>query len=169
MNTIQARLQEELDNIKATGLYKQERIIQSQQSAEINVNDKTVLNFCSNNYLGLANHPKLIEAAQEGVKKWGFGLSSVRFICGTQNIHKNLEGKISDKTGERYDEVTIHGFSSFQESKDKDYSQHYYPISNVPKHMHSAFKRHANHEHDVDTEKRVIDKMLKLGLVRKLT
>ena len=96
MNTIQTRLQEELNSIKAAGLYKQERIIQSQQSAEINVNDKTVLNFCSNNYLGLANHPKLIEAARQGVKKWGFGLSSVRFICGTQDIHKSLEGKISE-------------------------------------------------------------------------
>ena len=96
MNTIQTRLQEELNNIKAAGLYKQERIIQSQQSAEINVNNKTVLNFCSNNYLGLANHPQLIEAARQGVKKWGFGLSSVRFICGTQNIHKSLEGKISE-------------------------------------------------------------------------
>jgi glycine C-acetyltransferase len=96
LNTIQTRLQEELNNIKAAGLYKQERIIQSQQSAEINVNNKTVLNFCSNNYLGLANHPKLIEAARQGVKKWGFGLSSVRFICGTQDIHKRLEGKISE-------------------------------------------------------------------------
>ncbi|SVC23238.1 uncharacterized protein METZ01_LOCUS276092, partial [marine metagenome] len=96
MNTIQTRLQEELNNIKAAGLYKQERIIQSQQSAEINVNNKMVLNFCSNNYLGLANHPQLIEAARRGMKKWGFGLSSVRFICGTQDIHKSLEGKISD-------------------------------------------------------------------------
>ena len=95
MNTIQKRLQQELNNINEAGLYKQERIIQSQQSAEINVNDNTVLNFCANNYLGLANHPKLIEAAQQGVKKWGFGLSSVRFICGTQDIHKELEQKIS--------------------------------------------------------------------------
>ena len=96
MNTIQKRLQQELNNINEAGLYKQERIIQSQQSAEINVNDNTVLNFCANNYLGLANHPKLIEAAQQGVKKWGFGLSSVRFICGTQGIHKSLERKISE-------------------------------------------------------------------------
>ena len=95
MNTIKARLQEELNNIKDEGLYKQERIIQSQQSAEINVNDKIVLNFCANNYLGLANNSELIEAAQKGVEKWGFGLSSVRFICGTQSIHKKLEKKIS--------------------------------------------------------------------------
>jgi glycine C-acetyltransferase len=95
LHTIQKRLQKEVNNIKNAGLYKQERIIESQQGAEINVNGKTVLNFCANNYLGLANHPTLIEAAKEGIKKWGFGLSSVRFICGTQSIHKNLEEKIS--------------------------------------------------------------------------
>ena len=95
MNTIQTRLHEELNNIKDAGLFKQERIIESQQCAEINVNDQTVLNFCANNYLGLANHPKIIEAAREGVEKWGVGLSSVRFICGTQRIHKSLERKIS--------------------------------------------------------------------------
>ena len=95
MNTIQIRLQNELTDIKDAGLYKQERIIQSQQSAEISVNNKNVLNFCANNYLGLANHPQLIQAAKDGVDKWGFGLSSVRFICGTQSIHKQLEEKIS--------------------------------------------------------------------------
>ena len=96
MNTIQTRLQKELKDIKDAGLYKQERIIQSQQSTEISVNNKTVLNFCANNYLGLANHPQLIQAAKDGVDKWGFGLSSVRFICGTQSIHKQLEGKITE-------------------------------------------------------------------------
>ena len=95
MNTIQLRLQNELTGIKNAGLYKQERIIQSQQSAEITVNNKTVINFCANNYLGLANHPQLIQAAKDGVEKWGFGLSSVRFICGTQSIHQQLEEKIS--------------------------------------------------------------------------
>ena len=95
MNTIQNRLQEEISGIKEAGLYKQERIIESQQQAEITVNEKQVLNFCANNYLGLANHPHLIQAAKDGVEKWGFGLSSVRFICGTQSIHKQLEGKIS--------------------------------------------------------------------------
>ena len=95
MNTIQNRLQEEILGIKEAGLYKQERIIESQQQAEITVNEKQVLNFCANNYLGLANHPHLIQAAKDGVEKWGFGLSSVRFICGTQSIHKQLEGKIS--------------------------------------------------------------------------
>ncbi len=95
MNTIQNRLQEEISGIKEAGLYKQERIIESQQQAEITVNEKQVLNFCANNYLGLANHPQLIQAAKDGVEKWGFGLSSVRFICGTQSIHKQLEEKIS--------------------------------------------------------------------------
>ena len=95
MNTIQNRLQEEISGIKEAGLYKQERIIESQQQAEITVNEKQVLNFCANNYLGLANHPQLIQAAKDGVEKWGFGLSSVRFICGTQCIHKQLEKKIS--------------------------------------------------------------------------
>jgi len=96
VNTIQSRLQKELTDIKDAGLYKQEHIIQSQQSTEISVNNKTVLNFCANNYLGLANHPQLIQAAKDGVEKWGFGLSSVRFICGTQSIHKQLEGKITE-------------------------------------------------------------------------
>ncbi|RMZ49231.1 glycine C-acetyltransferase, partial [Candidatus Marinimicrobia bacterium PRS2] len=95
MNTIQNRLQDEISGIKEAGLYKQERIIESQQQAEITVNKKQVLNFCANNYLGLANHPELIQAAKEGIEKWGFGLSSVRFICGTQSIHKQLEKKIS--------------------------------------------------------------------------
>ena len=95
MNTIQNRLQDEITSIKEDGLYKQERIIESQQQAEITVKENQVLNFCANNYLGLANHPQLIQAAKDGVEKWGFGLSSVRFICGTQSIHKQLEEKIS--------------------------------------------------------------------------
>ena len=70
MNTIQNRLQDEISGIKEAGLYKQERIIESQQQAEITVNKKQVLNFCANNYLGLANHPELIQAAKEGVEKW---------------------------------------------------------------------------------------------------
>ncbi len=85
----------EIKNIKESGLYKEERIIESPQNSSIIVNNNSVLNFCSNNYLGLSNHPKVINSALEGIKKWGFGLSSVRFICGTQTIHKTLEGKIS--------------------------------------------------------------------------
>ena len=95
MHTIQSRLTAELTGIREAGLYKDERIIQSPQSAEIKVGGETVLNFCANNYLGLANHPDLIKAAQVGLERWGFGLSSVRFICGTQDIHKTLERKIS--------------------------------------------------------------------------
>ena len=95
MNTIQNRLQNEITCIKGAGLYKKERVIESQQQAEIIVKENPVLNFCANNYLGLANHPQLIQAAKDGVERWGFGLSSVRFICGTQSIHKQLEEKIS--------------------------------------------------------------------------
>ncbi len=99
MNTTKSRLHEELKDIKAAGLFKAERVIESQQSAEIQVGGKSVLNFCANNYLGLANHPRLIKAAQDGLAQWGFGLSSVRFICGTQSIHKELEAKIAGFLG----------------------------------------------------------------------
>ena len=99
MNTTKTRLINELAEIKAAGLFKAERVIESQQSAEIQVGGVSVLNFCANNYLGLANHPRLIKAAQDGLTEWGFGLSSVRFICGTQSIHKELEGKIAEFLG----------------------------------------------------------------------
>jgi glycine C-acetyltransferase len=90
------RLSQQLSDTKAQGLYKTERIIQSQQSADIQVSDKQqVLNFCANNYLGLANNLQLINAAKEGLDSHGFGMASVRFICGTQDIHKALEDKIS--------------------------------------------------------------------------
>jgi glycine C-acetyltransferase len=95
MDTIKQRLKSELAEIKLAGLYKDERIIESQQSAEITVNNKNVLNFCANNYLGLSNDRRLIKAAQDGLDEWGFGLSSVRFICGTQSIHKILEERLS--------------------------------------------------------------------------
>lgn len=93
------RLQQELQDIKDAGLYKQERIIESQQGAEIKVNGKTVLNFCANNYLGLSSHPKVVEAAHKAIDHRGYGMSSVRFICGTQNIHKELEEKMSKFLG----------------------------------------------------------------------
>lgn len=93
------RLNSEIDGIKSAGLFKSERIINSQQGAEIQVGGKTVLNFCANNYLGLASHPKVMEAAKKIVDERGYGLSSVRFICGTQDIHKELEKKISDFLG----------------------------------------------------------------------
>ena len=91
--------QSTLNEIRQSGLYKEERILISPQDSEIAVQDgqggQEVLNFCANNYLGLANHPQVIAAAHEGLSKYGFGLSSVRFICGTQTIHKELEAKIS--------------------------------------------------------------------------
>lgn len=96
MVTIETRLTDELQEIKDSGLFKDERIIESQQQAEIQVKGESVLNFCANNYLGLANNPELIRAARMGLQKWGFGLSSVRFICGTQTIHKILERRISE-------------------------------------------------------------------------
>ncbi len=93
------RLQKELQEIKDAGLYKQERIIESPQGAEIKVNGRTVLNFCANNYLGLSSHPKVVEAAHKAIDHRGYGMSSVRFICGTQDIHKELEEKLSKFLG----------------------------------------------------------------------
>src|SRR3954453_17893427 len=89
------RIKQELHEIEAAGLFKKERIITSEQGAEIVVNRKTVLNFCANNYLGLSSHPKVIEAAHEALRTHGYGLSSVRFICGTQDIHKELEQRLA--------------------------------------------------------------------------
>ena len=92
-------LQNELQNIKNDGLFKTERIITSQQSAVIEANGKTLLNFCANNYLGLSNNPEVMKASQDMIENRGYGLSSVRFICGTQDIHKELEAKISNFLG----------------------------------------------------------------------
>ncbi|WP_294281768.1 glycine C-acetyltransferase [uncultured Chryseobacterium sp.] len=92
-------LQNELQNIENDGLYKRERIITSQQSAEIEANGKKLLNFCANNYLGLSNHPDVMKASQDMIGSHGYGMSSVRFICGTQDIHKQLEQKIADFLG----------------------------------------------------------------------
>jgi glycine C-acetyltransferase len=89
------RISAELDEIRAAGLYKSERVITSPQGAEIEVNRKKVLNFCANNYLGLSSHPKVMEAARKYIDERGYGMSSVRFICGTQDIHKELEAKLS--------------------------------------------------------------------------
>jgi len=93
------RIKQELAEIEAAGLFKKERIIESEQGAEIIVNGKTVLNFCANNYLGLSSHPKVIEAAHKAIDSRGYGMSSVRFICGTQDIHKELEHKIAQFLG----------------------------------------------------------------------
>jgi glycine C-acetyltransferase len=92
-------LNSELEKLQAQGLYKQERIIASPQGAWIEANGRKVINLCANNYLGLANHPELVRAAQEGMARRGFGLSSVRFICGTQDLHKELEAQLSQFLG----------------------------------------------------------------------
>ena len=92
-------LQNELQNIENDGLFKRERIITSQQSAEIVANGKTLLNFCANNYLGLSNNPEVMKASQDMIESHGYGMSSVRFICGTQDTHKELEEKISKFLG----------------------------------------------------------------------
>jgi glycine C-acetyltransferase len=96
---IQQHLQNELNTIEQNGIFKKERIITSPQGAEITVNGETVLNFCANNYLGLSSHPEVIQAAKDALDSHGFGMSSVRFICGTQDIHKTLEQKIADFYG----------------------------------------------------------------------
>src|SRR3954465_6823901 len=90
-----SRINKELQDIDTAGLYKKERIITSEQGPEIEVNGRTVLNFCANNYLGLSSNPKVIEAAHKAIDTHGYGMSSVRFICGTQDIHKELEAKLA--------------------------------------------------------------------------
>ena len=98
--SLKPRLEKEIAEIKEAGLYKQERIIASPQSADIKLHDGSeVINFCANNYLGLSSHPQVIEAAETTIDSHGFGMSSVRFICGTQDIHKELERKISEFLG----------------------------------------------------------------------
>ena len=97
IGNMKSHLREQLKEIEESGLYKRERIITSPQQARVNVQTgETVLNMCANNYLGLSNHPEIIEAAKNGINQWGHGLSSVRFICGTQSIHRTLEEKISE-------------------------------------------------------------------------
>jgi len=92
-------IQSTIDEIREAGLFKSERIIEGPQDAHIDVNGREVLNMCANNYLGLSDHPAILEAARKSLDEWGYGLSSVRFICGTQAIHKELERKISDFLG----------------------------------------------------------------------
>src|SRR6204780_1138370 len=93
---IQRHLQEKIDQIQRAGLFKRERVLEGPQQADISVDHGTsVLNLCANNYLGLANHPAVVQAAQQALQNWGYGLASVRFICGTQSIHKQLEERLS--------------------------------------------------------------------------
>ena len=97
---LQQDLQSQLESITKQGLYKSERVIASPQAPHLRLTDgRELLNFCANNYLGLSNHPVIIQAAQLALERWGFGLSSVRFICGTQEIHKELERRLSDFLG----------------------------------------------------------------------
>ena len=96
---IQNQLENTINEIREAGLYKNERVIESPQEAHIKVSSGEVLNMCANNYLGLSDHPAIVEAAHKALDEWGYGLSSVRFICGTQAIHKELEQKISDFLG----------------------------------------------------------------------
>jgi glycine C-acetyltransferase len=98
-NTLKPVLDQELNEIREAGLYKAERIISTPQAADIKANGKEVINFCANNYLGLSSHPKVIQAAIDAIHTHGFGMSSVRFICGTQDIHKELETKIAGFLG----------------------------------------------------------------------
>ena len=100
IETMKSHLNQQLQEIEESGLYKNERIITSPQRAMIDVKSgQTVLNMCANNYLGLANHPQIVAAARAGMDQWGYGLSSVRFICGTQEIHRTLEREISEFLG----------------------------------------------------------------------
>jgi glycine C-acetyltransferase len=98
-NSFKSFLQKEIDDIKAAGLYKQERVISTPQAADITANGREVVNFCANNYLGLSSFPSVIEAAHAAIDSHGYGMSSVRFICGTQDIHKELEQKLSKFLG----------------------------------------------------------------------
>ncbi|HEY9117938.1 MAG TPA: glycine C-acetyltransferase [Roseivirga sp.] len=98
--TLKPKLEAEITSIKEAGLYKRERVITTPQAADIKTSEgKEVINFCANNYLGLSSHPKVVEAAKQAIDTHGFGMSSVRFICGTQDIHKELEQKISEFLG----------------------------------------------------------------------
>ena len=92
---VKTRLAAEFDEMRTAGLLKDERILEGPQGAEVSVGGRAVLNFCANNYLGLAADPALVGAAQDGLARWGLGLASVRFICGTQSIHRELEAAIA--------------------------------------------------------------------------
>src|ERR1044071_550924 len=86
----------QLEDLKAKGLYKNERQLQGPQGSAIRVAGREVINFCANNYLGLANHPEIVAAAQDGLRRYGYGMAPVRFICGTQDLHKQLERSVAE-------------------------------------------------------------------------
>ena len=100
MTTLLEDLRQQTDRLREQGLYKDERVLHGPQQAAVAVaEDREVINFCANNYLGLANHPRLLEAAKTSLDRYGFGMASVRFICGTQTVHKELERRISEFLG----------------------------------------------------------------------
>ncbi|HEY7259410.1 MAG TPA: aminotransferase class I/II-fold pyridoxal phosphate-dependent enzyme, partial [Gaiellales bacterium] len=99
MSTLEEELAGTLAGLRESGLYKDEWEIETPQSAHVQVGGRDVLNLCANNYLGLASHPSVIAAAHEALDRWGFGMASVRFICGTQTIHRELEKRISEFLG----------------------------------------------------------------------
>ena len=99
MSTLREELEGTLAGLREAGLYKEEWEIETPQSAHVRVGGRDVLNLCANNYLGLASHPAVIEAAHAALDRWGFGMASVRFICGTQSIHRELERRISEFLG----------------------------------------------------------------------
>ena len=98
---IQQEIAARLEEISRAGLFKSERVIETPQQARVGVPRGVVLNLCANNYLGLANHPEVVKAAQDALARWGFGMASVRFICGTQTIHKELEAAPQRVSGHR--------------------------------------------------------------------
>ena len=104
---IKDQLRTDLEQLKTEGLYKHESVLTTPQAAEIGVADESVLNLCANNYLGLADHPAMITAAQQALDRWGFGMASVRFICGTAEIHKELEGRLAEFLGT--EDVILYG------------------------------------------------------------
>ena len=104
---IKDQLRTDLEQLKTEGLYKYESVLTTPQAAEIGVADESVLNLCANNYLGLADHPAMITAAQQALDRWGFGMASVRFICGTAEIHKELEGRLAEFLGT--EDVILYG------------------------------------------------------------
>src|SRR5512132_4454365 len=97
--TLREQLADDLTTLRSEGLYKAEAVITSPQSARITVGGQSLINFCANNYLGLADHPAMITAAQQALDRWGFGMASVRFICGTAEIHKELERRLAHFLG----------------------------------------------------------------------
>ncbi|HMC71412.1 MAG TPA: aminotransferase class I/II-fold pyridoxal phosphate-dependent enzyme, partial [Mycobacteriales bacterium] len=97
--TVREELRTQLEEIRSAGLYKSERVIETPQNASIRVADSEVLNLCANNYLGLADDPRIVAAARDALDRWGYGMASVRFICGTQAVHKDLERKLSEFLG----------------------------------------------------------------------